>query len=239
MDQKQVSPATPEGEPVTPQGVETPEFKPSQQGTQPESQTETEAAPSTPLTREDILNLVRTEATRIAQSQVNKGESRIQKQIQEKFAALEMAKGPLNLSPEAIEQAKQKIVTDAYNSPQEETQTKQETQQPPAPGFDAAVQFMNAQIGIVFQQANQTVKPGDPEFTALQKAIDDNFSDDNGLAKILVAADRAAQAKTIRLQKQQSTAAGRVLGGGIQQSGQGQQRPQSAHSAWEDAYKGS
>src|SRR5689334_22701689 len=93
-------------EPVTPAGAQVPEFAP-ETGSTPAAEPQTEQKP---LTLEDYRKIAREEATRIAQSQVAKGESRIQKQIQEKFDALEKTKTTLKLSDDQVKQAKQDIV---------------------------------------------------------------------------------------------------------------------------------
>ena len=227
---EQTSPAASQ-EPVTQQDAITPEFTPGQGRPQPESQSE-----ATPLTPEQIAVIERIadqRAAAIANSQVQRGEARIQKLIQEKFKALEATAPTLGLSKDQIDQAKQKIVTEAYGS-SETTQTNQ-----PAPSQadnDQAIQFMNAQIGIVFKEVGTSVTKSDPEFTALQRVIDESFTDEDGLAKILLAAQRAASTKAARLQTHTENAAGRVIGGGQPTGGQAP-RPTSAHSAWSEAYK--
>jgi hypothetical protein len=218
-------------EPVTPEGAQVPEFTPTQGGTQPQ-----EPQKETPLTTEQIAAIEKIadqRATRIAQSQVAKGETRIQRLIQDKFTALETTRGTLGLSEEQVAQAKQKIVTEAYSST-EEPPTAQAA--PPAsPDTDEAIQFMNAQIANVFDEVGTSITKSDPEFAELQKVIDASWSDPKGLTKILRAADKAATTKAARLQSQQQTAAARVTTGG-QPGGQATQQPKSAHSAWENAY---
>lgn len=190
---------------VTPTGVEVPETAAQEASTQPEPQTET------PLTPELVRQMAREEATRIAQSQVAKGENRIQKLIQEKFTALDKTKETLGLSPEQVTQAKQKIVTEAYSSTEEETQ---ETTPPTSPAnVEQAIQYMNAQITNVFDEVGTSVTKADPEFKDLQKVVDESWNDQKGLAKILLATQRAATAKAARLQRNSQGAAARVVGG--------------------------
>jgi len=173
-------------------------------------------------------------AARIAQSQTAKSENRIQKLIQDKFAALEQTKGTLGLTDEQVAQAKQKIVTEAYTSPAEEPPT---TQPPsPVPNADEAIQFMNAEIKNVFEEVGTSVTKADPEFADLQKVVDASWNDPRGLVKILRAADKAATTKATRLQNLNSHAAARVVGGGPQSSGQVQQAG-NAHDAWSTAYE--
>lgn len=224
------SQATPQ-EPVTPEGVQVPEFTPETGSPQPEPQTEK------PPTLEDFRRIAREEATRVAQSQVAKGETRIRKEIQEKFAALDQTRSTLNLSDQQVAEARQKIVAEVYSSTDEEEPPTEQPQPQVESDVDQAIQFMNAQIGIVFAEAGQSVTKTDPEFPDLQKAINAAWSDPNGLAKILTAAHKAAIAKTTRLQRTQQTAAGRVIGGGQPISGQVQPQVGSSLEVWEDAYK--
>lgn len=221
--------ATPE-ELVTPTGVQVPGQAAEEASPQTEPQTDK------PLTLEAVRELIKEEASRIAQSQVAKGENRIQKLIQERFQALEKTKGPLGLSDEQVAQARQKIVTDAYSAPEDEPQT-QPDEQPAEPSVEQAIQFMNRQVNKVFAKVGQTVTKSDPEYAAFQKAIDDNWTNEDGLSEIILAAQAAASAKAQRLQSQQSTAVGRVTAGGHSSSGQAQQQPASSHEAWEQAYR--
>ena len=205
-------------EPITPTQVETP----------------AEPQKETPLTLEDYRKIAREEATKIAQSQVAKGEGRIQKLIQAKFEALNQTKDTLGLTEDQVKQAQQKIVTEAYSSTEEPPKTTQST--PEAPDADQAIQFMNAQITRVFGKVGQTVTKADPEFVELQKAVDASWNNEDGLVEILLAANEAATKKAIRLQASSRNAAARVTSGGQTSGGQVQQ-PTSAHDAWEVAYK--
>jgi hypothetical protein len=207
------SQATPQ-EPVIPASVEVPEFTP-ETGSTPQTEPPTEQKP---LTLDDYRRIAREEATRIAQSQVAKGESRIQKQIQERFAALEQTKSALSLSDQQVAEAKQKIVAEAYSPPAEEPPTNPPQSQAQA-DIDP-VQYMNAQIGKTFAKAGQSVTRSDPEFQALQDTINKAWTDPDGLTTIILAAHEAATAKAARLQRTTQTAAGRIIGGGQPSSGQ-------------------
>lgn len=79
---------------------------------------------------------------------------------------------------------------------------------------EQADQFLTKQISIVFGKAGSIVTKADPEFAKLQKAIDDNYSNPDGLPIILLAAHEAALTKVARLQNHNKTAAARVVGGG-------------------------
>jgi hypothetical protein len=184
-------------EPITPTPVETP----------------AEPQKETPLTLEDYRKIAREEATKIAQSQVAKGENRIQKLIQDKFAALNQTKDTLGLTDDQVKQAQQKIVTEAYASPEETPKTNQ-PETPETPDTDQAIQYMNAQITSVFRKAGQTVTKADPEFEDLQKAVDASWNNEDGLVEILLAANEAATKKAARLQASSRNASARVAGGG-------------------------
>lgn len=219
-------------EPVTPTSVETPEITPSPEvSSQPEPQTET---PLTPEQVAAIEKIADQRAFRIAQSQVAKGENRIQKLIQDKFAALDQTKGALGLSDEQVAQARQKIVADVYSATEEPPTS---TPPPTEPSVDELIQFMNAQIKSVFDDIGTAVTKADPEFADLQKAVDASWNDPNGMTKIIRAADKAATAKAARLQKQNQNAAARVVGGGGPQSSGQAPQVKSAHDAWGQAYK--
>jgi hypothetical protein len=219
-------------EPVTPASAEVPEFAPETPGsTQPEPQTDTK-----PITPELIRQLAREEATRIAQSQVAKGENRIQKLIQDKFSALDKTKETLGLTADQVAQAKQKIVAEAYSPEEEEPPTPQPTTPSPNADADQAIQFMNAQIKIAFDRVGTAVTKADPEFAELQKTINEAWLDPNGLTTIVLAAQSLANAKANRLRTNQQTAAGRVIGGGTPSSGQVQSTG-SALDMYSEAYK--
>lgn len=218
-------------EPVTPS---------SAQGSEPITPTQvnppTEPQTETPPTLEDYRKIAREEATRIAQSQVAKGETRIQKLITDKFAALEQTKDTLGLSADQVAQAKQKIVTEAYSSPPSGEPPTTQAEPPASSDADQAIQFMNAQIANVFEEVGTSVIKSDPEFAEIQKVVDASWNDPKGLSKILLAANKAATTKAARLQSQQGTAAARITAGGQPSGGQAP-RPTSAHSAWDQAYK--
>lgn len=190
---------------VTPTGAQVPETTTEKVSSQQEPQTET------PLTPELVRQWAREEATRIAQSQVAKGENRIQALIKERFDALDKTKDTLKLTEAQVAQAKQNIVTEAYSTEEVEPQTTQPTS---TPDVDQAIQYLNEQIADVFEQLGTTVTKNDPEFKALQEAVDKSWNDPKGLAKILLTASTAAAAKAARLQKNTRNAPARIVGGG-------------------------
>lgn len=209
---------------VAPQGTKVPESTP-QGNTQPELQKDV------PLTLETVRQLAREEATRIAQSQVAKGENRINQRIQEQFAALNLNKSALGLTDEQVTQAKQRIVTDAYTA-----EDVPQTSAPSTPDVDQAIQYLNAEIGNVFAEVGTTVTPADPEFKNLQATVDAAWNDPRGLTKILIAANQAANAKAQRVAALQENATARVVSGGGGQPSTGTPAGNSAAEMWSKAY---
>lgn len=185
-------------------GAQVPESTPTG-NTQTEPQTE--SAP----TLEDYRKIAREEAVRAAQSQVAKGENRINLRIQEQFAALTLNKAALGLSDDQVAQAKEKIYRDVMFSAEEPQTSASQT-----PDVDQAIRYMNAEIDNVFAEVGTSVTSADPEFKDLQKVIDTAWNDPRGLTKIIRAADKAATAKAGRIASQNGNAQARVIGGGAQ-----------------------
>jgi hypothetical protein len=215
---------------VQPAGAQVPEPTTAQVSTQTEPRTEEK-----PLTIDEMRRIAVEEATRIAQSQVAKGENRIEKRIQEQVAALKLNAGVLGLSEEQVTQAKQKIVTEAYTA--EPPQAGAPTSDPnAAPDVERAIQFMNAEIGNVFAEVGTSVTSADPEFKELQGTIDRAWNDPKGLTKILLAASKAASAKAGRIASQQENAQARVVSGGGESTTGGVSSSASGRDLLSDAY---
>jgi hypothetical protein len=169
----------------------------------PASTTEQHKPEPTPQFDETALRkLAREEATRIAQSLVDKGESRITKQIQDRLAALEMTRGDLGLTDEDVERARQKIITNVMTAKPEPAPASA-----PAPSEVSEVNPVYAKTLQVFEEEGVTVEEGDPEF----KEIMDAWNDPKGSeTKYLKAVYRAVSAKQQRTASQQEHAAARV-----------------------------
>lgn len=192
---------------VDPQEAPVPEQDVEPTPAEPEPQTEK------PLSLEEYRQIAREEALRAAQSQVAKGENRIQRFIQEKFQALEASKGVLNLSDEQVAQAKKDIVAQAYEQPDAAAETT-------APQPDAEAQlrsqseFVFNQIDAVLAEHGVQITPNDPEF----KTIDAALRDPQGsLAKTMLTTAKAAASKAQRLAQTKGSAPARVAGSGPQQ----------------------
>lgn len=216
---------------------ETPQALPDTQAGQPGPRTAELFSPpqeptqEQPLTVEDYRKIAREEASRIAQSQVAKGENRINQRIQEQFKALNVNREVLGLSDDQVTQAQQKIVTEAYSA-----EAKGPEAQMPAPEVDKAIQYMNDRIDEVFQVVGTSVESGDPEFPKLQKVIDDSWNDPQGLTKITLAAREFATEKAARVASQKDAASARVMSGGDAMTS-GEVTAASATDLWKNAYK--
>lgn len=169
-----------------------------EEGQEPEPQKET------PLTLDQIRVIAREEATRIAQSQVAKGENRIQGYIQQQIAALQQTKTLLGLSDQQVQAAQDKIIRDAYTQQIDgagQPQAQQYQQQPEMhPAIEAALAMMEAQGTIV--------EEGDPEFESIRPLLQ------AGDYRNLIATTKNAMAlKTQRLQSRKGKATVRAPGG--------------------------
>ena len=186
-----------------------------------------------PLTLEAIRELVKTEATRIAQSQVAKGETRINRRIQEQLTALNVNREVLGLSDEQVAQAKQRIIVSAYDDAEEPQEPTPPQSQAPTASQPAPVDKF---LADVFAEAGTQVTPNDPEWRDLQAVLDRTWNDPQGLPKVLVAATKAANAKAQRTAAMQETAPARVGGGGTTTTGAAPAA--SAAELWQAAYNG-
>jgi len=168
-----------------------------EEGQEPEPQKET------PLTLDQIRAIVREEATSIAQSQVAKGENRIQRYIQQQLTAIQQTKDLFGLSEQQVREAQDKVIRDAYTQQTEAGQpTAQQHQQQPEmhPAIEAALSLMEAQ-GII-------VEEGDPEFESIRPLLQ------AGDYRNLIATTKQAMAqKTLRLQSRKGKATVRAPGG--------------------------
>ncbi len=150
-----------------------------------------------------------------------KGENRIQRFIQDKFAALEASKGVLNLSDEQVAQAKKDIVAQAYEQPDAAAETN--APQPDAEDYiRSQSEFVFSQIDAVLAEHGVQITPNDPEF----KTIDAALRDPQGsLAKTMLITSKAAASKAQRLAQTKGSAPARVAGSGPQQTSTGAYDP--------------
>lgn len=184
------------------------------QETTPAGETPVEPQTEKPLTLEDVRKLLRDEVTPIIQSQVAKGENRIEKRIQERFAALEENKSTLKLTDDQVAEAKRAIISEEQMNAYSPAQSPTGEAAAPAPELEQMERFVANQIEATFQEVGVRVTPDDvDEF----KTINAAWNDPNGsLAKTLIAVTKAAEAKAARLALQKQNAAARVVSGGAE-----------------------
>ena len=192
--------------------------------TSPQAEQPTETKP---LTIEDV----RAEATRIAQSFVDKAENRISAKAQEQINALKLTQGALGLTDEQVETAANKIVLNDLKAPRTEqaspapqTQTNQ-----PAQEIDPVIQ----ETLDVFKAEGVTIETTDPEYEPLDAILRDPNGNIHQYRKALFA---QIEVKRMRLANAQATAPARVLSGGQQTIGEANLSG-SAHDEWQNVYK--
>lgn len=205
---------------------------PDEGGREEEQQTEK------PLTRADVQRIAdeisARNATRIAQSLVAKGENRITAKIQDQIRALNMNKDVLGLTPQQIEQARQKIVMDAYaeepTGQEQASRSQSQVQQQPEAGIPvnviSAVKMM--------QDAGMIVEEGDPEFEQYIAPIL-NRNPNPGM-EIVRATAKAMDAKENRLNAKKSKSPARAPQGGGNSEG-GNAPAKSSSDYWNGAYR--
>lgn len=180
------------------------------------STTEQQTQEPRPLTAAEIERLVEEKATRIAQSMVDKAESRISKKAQEQIAAIELTRGTLGLTDEQVEQAKAKVIyTDlASPKPMEQaspTPTAQKVQ--PQEQLDPVI----AETLETFKSEGVTIEPTDPEWKPLDAILKDPNGNIHQYRKELY---RQIENKRQRQTANQEKAPARVVSGGqVNQSG--------------------
>lgn len=191
----------PAEETITPQ----PQTSAQPPSSTPEAAPETQPEEPKYVTPESLKVFGDTLVKRITQSSRDR-EKAIKKEVGELRASLQAA----GITPTAEQEAKlRETVEQKYEEPEE----PEETHVTPV-AAEQADKFLAKQLSIVFGKAGATVTKDDPEFAGLQKAIDDNFTNPDGLPDIILAAHQAATAKAARLQNQSQTAAARVVGRG-------------------------
>lgn len=220
-------------EPI-PQAEEVAENAPEQGSTQQQPQ------PEKPLTRDDVLALMREVIPQavqpLIQSQVAKGENRINQRIAERFAALDREKGTLNLSDEQVTQARKAIIEDeqmktfAPQPPQNAQGGEADTQSPEP--MDAG-QFIDSLKTRAFQLAGgPEVTPNDKEWAKIQAELDNPQG--NPDLFVLAAVD-ASREKAQRLAAQKQKAPARVTGTGGE-STPGDAPAKSSDDYWKKAH---
>ncbi len=204
-----ITPAAPAEGTATPPPEQTPALTPS---APVEEAPETQPEEPKYVTMESLEKFGDTLVKRIGQSSRDH-EKAIKKEVGELRKSMEAA----GIQPTAEQEAKLRETVEAKYEQSDEPEEPEE--EPSAVTVDEAIRYMNAQIAEVFDLVGTAVSKSDPEFAAIQKAVDDGWNDEDGLKKIKRVAYEQAKAKAQRLQKQSQNPAGRVVGGGLSTSG--------------------
>lgn len=175
----------------------------AQASTSPETSPVAEQPTETkPLTIEDV----RAEATRIAQSFVDKAENRISAKAQEQINALKLTQGALGLTDEQVETAANKIVLNDLKAPRtEQASPAPQTQTNQAQEVDPVIQ----ETLEVFKTEGITIEVTDPEYKPLDAILRDPNGNIHQFRKALFA---QIEAKRTRVAALQETASARVTG---------------------------
>ena len=139
------------------------------------SATEQNAQEQKGLSAEEYRAIAREEATRAAQSLVDKAEARISKKAQEQIAAIDLTRQTLGLTDEQVHQAKQQVIYNDLTTPrqQEQASTPQPARQVQA---QTEIDPVIAETLEVFKTEGVTIETSDPEY----KALDTILNDPNG-----------------------------------------------------------
>lgn len=198
-------PAAPTEEPITPAQPSQPETP--QPGQEAENQ---QAQQPQYVTKEELDQIMAETVRRVKQSDRDRG-----KRIEDELGKIKtlLTNAGTQVTPDVEASIRNQITDqiDGEEEPQPQGQSAVPQQSAPTP----VDQF----LAQVFTKAGTTVNPNDPEWKDIQKSLDDNWNNPNGLTDVLLTAHAAAQAKKTRTAAMQETAAARVGGGGSQPSG--------------------
>lgn len=216
----QVQPAGTAPEPITHEQPSAPVT--TQQG---EAQEKQPAQPQY-VTREELDQITENVVRRVKQSDRDRS-----RRVEEELAGIKalLTKAGTPITPEAEAKIRNQIVD------QMDGETEPQPGQSAAPGQAAGPSPVDQFLTQVFAKAGATVTPNDPEWKEIQKSLDDNWNNPNGLPDVLLTANAAAQAKKARTAAMQETAAARVGGGGTTPTGAAP--ASSAAEMWQQAYK--
>ena len=178
------------------------------------SATEQNAQEQKGLSAEEYRAIAREEATRAAQSLVDKAEARISKKAQEQIAAIDLTKHSLGLTDEQVEQAKQKVIYQDLTSPR---QQEQASTPPPAQQVQAQTEIdpVIAETLDVFKAEGITIETSDPEYKPLDAILKDPNGNIHQYRKELF---KQIEAKRQRVATNQQQAPARVISGGQTQT---------------------
>lgn len=198
-------PAAPVEEPITPVQPSQPEQP--QPGREAEKQ---QAQQPQYVTKEELEQREAELLRRIKQSDRDRG-----KRIEDELGKIKtlLTNAGTQVTPDVEAKIRNQITDqiDGENEPQPQGQSAVPQQTAP----DPVSQF----LAQVFARAGMAVGPNDPEWRDIQKSLDDNWNNPNGLTDVVLTANSAALAKKSRTAAMQETAAARVGGGSGQITG--------------------
>lgn len=208
---------------TTVQGAATPD-QTSAQGTSTEAAAETPVEPKY-VTKEELAAAMAEAIRREKQSSRDR-----MRQVDEKLTAIKarLETGGAQLNQQQVEVLREQVEQDLDSGVPAQTQASV----PVTPEMQAQADFVFSQIEETFKDVGTHVLPSDPEYKLIQDVLDDPHG---SVAKVIRAAGKAADAKTLRVTEQKSSAAARVISSG--QSTQIQSTASSAKSLWDNAYK--
>ena len=189
-------------------GEAAPQDQTSEETTAQGQTQETQKAEPKPVTVDDLKQFGDALVRRFTQSSRDR-----EKAIKKEVDGLRQQMTAAGITPTAEQEQKlRETVAQKYEDTEEEETDEAQDVQASTPATDQAIRYLNDQISDVFAEIGTTVQKGDPEFKDLQAAVDKFWTDPKGLAKILIATQKAATAKQARLQQNSRGAAGRVTG---------------------------
>ena len=202
-----------------PQAQATPPAEPSA----PQEQ----AQESKPLTEADFRRIAREEATRTAQSLVDKASYRLSREAQDRIEALRMSWKDAGLTEEQAQAKINQIAMSDLTSKPQPSQASEE-----APDFEPSGNPAADLVASIFDETAVAIGPDDPEYKDIMAA----WNDPKGsMPKLAHAAYLAVEAKKNRTQAQNNSAPLRTPGGAS--GAPGNTMANSAHDYWSAAYK--
>ena len=181
------------------------------------SATEQNAQEQKGLSAEEYRAIAREEATRAAQSLVDKAEARISRKAQEQIAAIDLTRQTLGLTDEQVHQAKQQVIYNDLTTPrqQEQASTPQPARQVQA---QTEIDPVIAETLEVFKTEGVTIETSDPEYKALDTILNDPNGNIHQYRKELF---KQIDAKRQRVAANSQNAQARVVSGGQAQTNDG------------------
>ena len=167
-----------------------------------------------PLTIADVERIAEEKATRIAQSMVDKAESRISRKAQEQIAAIDLSRQALGLNDEQVKAAKQQVI---YNDLTAQPAAEQASPAPQAQANQQASEFdqVVSETLAVFDSEGIGIEEADPEYKPLDTLLRAPKFNIHAYRKELY---KQVEAKKARTAANQEQAPARVVSGGQSQT---------------------